>query len=237
MSGPRLAVPPGRAGRLWLDRRLGAARRGVDLLDRKLRILQLELAARRDTVAATEREWARLSAEADRALLLASLLGGQRAIRLATGSEFAQLQIDDAVTIGVRHPARGSLVPPAGPDPWAGLPAEQARLAHRAALDAAVKHAVAAEAVRILAAETTATRYRLRAIRDRLIPALEQARAQVALAIDEQERADGARLRRAGGSSLHRPGGHRPGGHRPGGHRPGDHPADPSGVTSDGPPG
>lgn len=46
--------------------------------------------------------------------------------------------------------------------------------------------------------EATATRYRLRAIRDRLIPALEQARAQAALEIDELERADAARLRRDG---------------------------------------
>ena len=56
---------------------------------------------------------------------------------------------------------------------------------------------MAAEAVRVIETETTATRYRLRAIRDRLIPSLEQARAEIALAIDELERADGARLRRA----------------------------------------
>ena len=44
MSGPGLAVPPGRAGRLWLQRRLETARGcGADLLDRKLRILQGEL--------------------------------------------------------------------------------------------------------------------------------------------------------------------------------------------------
>jgi V/A-type H+/Na+-transporting ATPase subunit D len=36
MTAHRLSVPPGRAGRLWLVRRLEVARRGADLLDRKL---------------------------------------------------------------------------------------------------------------------------------------------------------------------------------------------------------
>ncbi len=198
MSGPRLAVPPGRAGRLWLDRRLAAARRGADLLDRKLRILQLELGELRAAADQTGAQWRRLSAEADRALLIASLLGGQRSIRLATASGYAQVEVDYAVTIGVRHPAQGRCTPPAGPPPWAGQAVEQARQAHQAALDAAVRHAVAAQAARVIDAETLATRYRLRAIRDRLLPSLEQARAEVALAIDELERADGARLRMPG---------------------------------------
>lgn len=198
MSAPRLRVPPGRAGRLWLDRRLAAARRGADLLDRKLRILQAELGELRETSARTWREWADASAAAERMLLIAALLGGQRAARLAAGGGDAEVRIDYAVTIGVRHPARGRYVPPPGPGSWAGQPVERARQAHRAALAAAVSHAVAAEALRVVEAETTATRYRLRAIRDRLIPGLEQARAEVALAIDELERADGARLRLAG---------------------------------------
>ncbi len=207
MTGPRLAVPAGRAGRIWLDRRLGAARRGADLLDRKLRILQSELSGLRDAAAASEREWHKLSAEADHALLVAALLGGQRTIRLAAGGGYAGVQVGYTLTIGVRHPAYGRLIPPPGPDPWAGQPAEQARRAHRAALDAAVRHAVAARAFRVIEAETTATRYRLRAISDRLIPSLEQARAEVALAIDEQERADGARLRRAADARGGQPGG------------------------------
>ncbi|HEX9033126.1 MAG TPA: V-type ATP synthase subunit D [Streptosporangiaceae bacterium] len=195
MSRVRLAVPPGRAGRLWLDRRLGAARRGADLLDRKLRILQAELAGLRDTAARTEQEWHRCSAEADRTLLVVALLGGQRAVRLAAATGRARVDITWAVTIGVRHPAEASYVPPSAPESWAGQPVEHARLAHADALAAAVRHAVAAEAVRIVEAEAVATRYRLRAIRDRLIPSLEQARSEVALAIDELERADGARLR------------------------------------------
>ncbi len=198
MSGPRLSVPPGRAGRLWLDRRLAAARRGADLLDRKMRILQAELGRLRAAAERTGQRWRERSAEADRALLIAALLGGQRAVRLAAGAGAAEVSIGYQVTIGVRHPSTGTCTPPPGPAPWSGQPAGQARQAHAAALDAAVRHAVAAEALRVVEAEVTATRYRLRAIRDRLIPALELARAEAALAIDELERADAARLRRAG---------------------------------------
>jgi len=201
MTGTRLAVPPGRAGRLWLDRRLGAARRGADLLDRKLRILQAELGGLRAAAAQTEQDWHRCSAEAERTLLLAALLGGERALRLATGAGYAQVRISYAVTIGVRHPAAGRYSPATAEGPWADPTVEQARRAHQDALAAAVRHAVSAQALRIVEAETMTTRYRLRAIRDRLIPRLEQARAEVALAIDELERADGARLRRAAGVS------------------------------------
>jgi len=197
VTGVRLAVPPGRAGRLWLDRRLGAARRGADLLDRKLRILSAELVTRSAAAERAGQDWRRLAAEADQALLVAALLGGQRAIRLAAGDGgAARVRIGYAVTIGVRHPAQARVTPPPGPPPWASQPVEQARLAHRAALDAAVRCAVAARAAAVIEAETVTTRYRLRAIRDRLIPSLEQARAEVLLAIDEQERSDGARLRR-----------------------------------------
>jgi V/A-type H+/Na+-transporting ATPase subunit D len=71
------------------------------------------------------------------------------------------------------------------------------RQAHAAALEAAVQYAAAAEALRIIKAEVLATRYRLRAIEHRWIPRLEQALADVTLALEEQELADAARLRLA----------------------------------------
>lgn len=191
-----VAVPLGRAGRLLLDRKLTAARRAADLLDRKLRILQAELRELSDQAAKTEHEWHLRCAEADRTLLIAALLAGERAIILATRPRYADVRIDHAVTIGVRRPASSQYTPPPGPDPWAGPHVAQARHAHQAALAAAAQHAAAAGAARIIEAEAVATRYRLHAIRDRLIPHLEQARADVMLAIDELERADDARLRR-----------------------------------------
>ena len=189
-------MPPGRAGRLWLTRRLQVARRGADLLDRKLRILQAELGGRREAAAQTAEEWDRCCAEAERWLLRASMLGGERAVRLAADGQAAD------VTIAYPSPwASGTPpAPPASsppPPPGTGRRLPRTRQAHAAALTAAVRHAAAAEALRVVEAEALATRYRLRAIRDRWIPRLEQALAEVTLALEEQELADAARLRLA----------------------------------------
>lgn len=197
MSTSRITAPPGRAGRLWLDRRLAAARRASDLLDRKLRILQAELTDLRDVATRTEQDWRLRCSEADQRLLVAAVLSGEQALRLATGPGEAGVQIDYAVAVGVRYPVNGQYLPSPEPDLWAAQPVAQARDAHRTALAAAIRHAVAAGAVRVIETETVATRYRLRAIRDRLIPSLERASLEVTLAIDELERADDARLRRA----------------------------------------
>jgi V/A-type H+/Na+-transporting ATPase subunit D len=198
MTGRRLAVPPGRAGRLRLERRLQVARRGADLLDRKLRILQRELPRLRAEAASAARDWEQCAADADRWLLLAALLGGQRAIRLAGSDAPAEVDVTYAVTLGVRHPAACTCTFPA-PRGCGGATIAAARHAHEAALEAAARSAAASAALQTMETETATTRLRLRAVRDRWIPLLEQARSEVALAIDEQERADGARLRLAAG--------------------------------------
>jgi V/A-type H+-transporting ATPase subunit D len=196
MTGRRLPAPPGRAGRLWLTRRLETARRGAGLLDRKLRILQGELDQRRAAAAQTAACWENCQADADRWLLRASLLSGQRAIRLAADTQPADVTVSYATTMGIRYPAQAGCAIPATAT-WDGPAMSQARRAHRAALEAAVQHAAAAAALRILEDETAVTRYRLRAVRDRWIPRLEQALAEVTFEIEELERADAARLRRA----------------------------------------
>ena len=195
MSPRRLAAPPGRAG-LWLTRRLAVARRGADLLDRKLQVLQRELDRRRGSAVSAAEEWERRQADADTWLLRAALLGGERAIRLAAAGTFAEVTISYAATMGVRYPAEATCAtpPPVGRD---GPAIAAAREAHRVALAAAVRHAAAAEALQVIEAETVVTRYRLRAVRDRWIPRLEQALAEVTFAIEELERADAARLRLA----------------------------------------
>ncbi len=204
MTGRKITAPPGRAGRLWLERRLAAASRGADLLDRKLRILQADLAGLAAAAAQAEREWHDRARDADRALLIASLLGGQQDIRLAAGRGYADVSVRFATTMGVRRPAGATCTPPDDQVPWSGPSVTRARQAHQAALDAAVRYAAAARALQIMTAESAATRVRLRAVKDRLIPGLEQARDQVAAAIDELERSDGARVRLAwnGGQDL-----------------------------------
>jgi V/A-type H+-transporting ATPase subunit D len=198
VSGPGFTVPPGRAGRLWLTKRLAVARRGADLLDRKLRILLRETSRLTDVAARTAAEWDRCCADAERWLLRASMLGGERAIRLAVGDSAADVTISYAVTMGVRHPDGATCRIPASAT-WDGPALATAREAHGRALEAAVRHAAAAAALRAVEAETLATRYRLRAVRDRWIPRLEQALAEVTLALEEQELADSARLRLAAG--------------------------------------
>lgn len=193
MSGRGFSVPPGRAGRLWLDRRLAVARRAAGLLDRKLRLLQAELARRQDTATQMAAEWDRCRRDAERWLLRASLLGGQRAIRLGTDDHYADIEVSYTTTMGVRHPDSASCVIPQ-PAGWDGPALAAARRAHHAALAAAVEYAAAAEALRLIEAETLATRYRLHALKDRWIPGLDQAMAEVTLAIEEQELSDAARL-------------------------------------------
>jgi len=191
-------VPPGRAGRLWLTRRLAVARRGADLLDRKLRILREETRRLRDAAAQTAADWDRSCADAERWLLRASMLGGERAIRLAAVGPGADVTISYGSTMGVRYPD-GAACRIQASEAWDGPALTATRQAHGRALEAAVRHAAAAEALRVVEAEMLATRYRLRAVKNRWIPRLEQALAEVTLALEEQELADTARLRLAAG--------------------------------------
>jgi len=198
MTSPRLAVPPGRAGRLWLLRRLETARRGADLLDRKLRILQAELATLEAAAVRTGARWDDSQAEANTWLVRAALLGGERAIRLAGDGQTAEVRIAYTTTMGIRHPSGAECsIPPTSA--WDGPVMARTRRAHWNALDAAAQHAAATAAVRVVQDEVRTTRYRLHAVKDRWIPRLEQALSEVTFAIEEQERADAARLRLAAG--------------------------------------
>jgi vacuolar-type H+-ATPase subunit D/Vma8 len=62
-------------------------------------------------------------------------------------------------------------------------------------LEAAVQHAVAEAAARVLAAEESATRRRLRAVTERWIPLLTSALAEARQVLEQQEREDDIRLR------------------------------------------
>ncbi|MGN6576622.1 MAG: V-type ATP synthase subunit D [Nocardioides sp.] len=207
MTGP-VHAPPGRAGRLWLQHRLATAERGAALLDHKLRILRTE----RERFALLERRTAAGWEAADRAaaewLLRAVILGGERSLRLAASSTPAQVQVQWNQPMGVRYPAEATCaLPDVSPEaPPAGSAAlVEARERHRRALEAAVEHAAVQAAVRVLAAEERATRRRLRAIEERWVPRLREALQATQLKLDEDEHADGVRLRWAAGR-LHGPG-------------------------------
>jgi V/A-type H+-transporting ATPase subunit D len=197
-----LHAPPGRAGRLWLQHRLATAQRGADLLDHKLRILRTErerLVLQRERTAAA---WLAASREADTWLLRGVLLGGERGIRLSADQPRAEVEVVWEAPMGVRYPAQASCTLP---DPSPGTPLAdnaalvEARACLRRALQAAVRHAAVESAVRVLEAEELATRRRVRAIQDRWIPRLHDALADVQLRLEEEEHADGVRLRWAAG--------------------------------------
>src|SRR4051794_8304797 len=97
-------VPPGRAGRLWLRRRLDTARRGVGLLDRKLRILRGEQERLRLLAERTGADWEAACADADAWLARAAVLGGQREIRLAAAPPQTEVEISWGSVMGARYP-------------------------------------------------------------------------------------------------------------------------------------
>jgi V/A-type H+-transporting ATPase subunit D len=190
--------PPGRGGRIWLRRRLSAARRGADLLDSKLRILRREEQRFQVLAERTRLEWEASVAEAERWLLRAALVGGQRGVRPDPGDPPADVEVAWASVMGVRYPARAAVrlaEEPARSPVAATAALPLARAAYRRALEAAVAHAVADGAARVVAAEVRTTRGRLRAIEDRWVPRLDQALSELESSLLEAETADSVRLR------------------------------------------
>src|SRR5690606_21874878 len=167
----KLRVPPGRAGRLRLRRRLATAHRARELLDRKLRILRREQERLTLLVEHTGRRWESAAREADAATLRAALLGGERAMRLAVPDEQAAVTIGWTSSMGISYPTAvvyHAAASSTGPVGTAAI--YDARVACQHALDAAVHHSAAEAALRIVAGEVAATRGRLRAIEERSIP-------------------------------------------------------------------
>jgi V/A-type H+/Na+-transporting ATPase subunit D len=191
-------VPPGRAGRMWLRRRLATANRGREQLDRKLRILQPELQRQRIRAARSHEEWDEACERARRWTTRVALLSGQDAFRHAAAHGPATVELGWATSMGVTYPRSAELTVPADPpevlDDAAVAPAVDAS---REALLAGVRAAAADEAVRRIEAEIAVTRRRLRALDDRWIPWLTQRLAALEVSLEQAEHEDGIRLRRA----------------------------------------
>lgn len=191
-------LPPGRAGRIWLQHRLAVAERASYLLDEKLRLLRAERQRMGLQVERTRTDWEETAHEANRWLLRGALISGQRGVRLAGPSGAAEVEVEWSYLMGVRYPSAARCTPaPAEPGsaPPDNAALVSAREAHRRAVQAAANHAAATAALHVLEAEEAATRRRLRAVEDRLTPRLTQALAQIQLALEEQEHAEGVQLR------------------------------------------
>ncbi|WP_433427682.1 V-type ATP synthase subunit D [Nonomuraea sp. CA-141351] len=206
----RLRIPPGRAGRMWLRRRLTAVRHGLDVLDRKLWILRREQDRLTRHSVRIQADWFSACRAADEWLLRVTRLGGQRAVRLAADDRLAEVHVYWADAVGTSYPARVSCLLPEL-DAAAPLPITTAlvpaRHAYQAALRAGLEHAIVAEAARIVSAEAVSTNHRIRALKDRLLPLLEEALASVELSLVEMKRADIDRVRRIIGSRAQPPSG------------------------------
>lgn len=202
------AIPPGRAGRSWLRRRLVTAERGREQLDRKLRILFPEQQRLRAQLDRHRAAWVAACAEADRWLVRAALLGGQDGIRDAGTLHPVEVEVAWTTAMGLRYPCDVSLSPVSDD---VALPPVNAAIApaadaYREALRAGVRTAAAEEAVRRLDAEIALTRRRLRALDQRWIPRLRAELVGLELALEQAEQEDTLRLRRA----VDTPSGRRP---------------------------
>jgi V/A-type H+-transporting ATPase subunit D len=195
-----LRIPPGRAGRPWLAGRVELARRASQVLGDKRRALQSELALVREELEQAAAAWEAAATEAATWLGRAAILGGERQLRLAAGllPAAADIALERRRSMGVAFPAVAHLDPSPLPD-LAALGASAALVlaaeAHRRALAAAARHAVAGAACRLLEGELDATLRRLRAVEKRWLPMHEAALAELELALDDADREHGARLR------------------------------------------
>jgi V/A-type H+-transporting ATPase subunit D len=190
-------VPPGRSGRLWLERRLAVARRGAEVLDEKIRVLEAESRRVAADVDATGDEWESAAREARVWLQRTGLLDGERGLRLARQQDDATVEVSWGQLMGLRYPRDavcGGSTDDARP-PVGSSAQDAAREACARALDAAARHAVARGAHAAIEREKAATRRRLRAVEERWVPLLEDAVAQVELSIAEHELGELVRLR------------------------------------------
>lgn len=195
-----LRVPPGRAGRQRLRRRLAAADRGADLLERKLHSLLDEQRERRQAAEASTRSWIEAAAEADRWLTRALAASGYDGLRQCLPAGTADVSIREKLSTGVRFPAYASCALPAtghaanapAPDS-AALVCAQA--AYEDAVRAAVRAAVDQAAARIIDAAVVATRRQVRILRRHWIPALREALLRLDSALEQSDFEDGVRRR------------------------------------------
>jgi V/A-type H+-transporting ATPase subunit D len=191
------SMPPGRAGRVWLQRRLALAQASASLLERKLKVLRSEESHYRLLAQRSGEEWDKQCRTAESALLRAALIGGRRGLRAGVDGP-VEVSVTWAVKMGTRHPQEATCRWPDPGSDAAGVPDVAvigARDRLRTAVAAAVDHAVAQEAFDAISREVALTSHRLRAVEDRWIPRLVEALRALDLALDENERAEGARMR------------------------------------------
>jgi V/A-type H+-transporting ATPase subunit D len=195
----RLRPPPGRAGRIWLLRRLTVAHRGKDVLEQKRRALRHRIEQLEEQLEEARRGWEVEASEAETWWQRAAVLAGERPLELACASSSgtADVTITWRNTLGVVYPDSAEVAVrqddlfPAGGSAALAYAAQ----AHGRALEAAAQLGAVQTAHRRASDELRATAQRVRAIERRWIPEHERALTALELALDEADREDAARAR------------------------------------------
>jgi len=195
-----LRIPPGRAGRTWLLRRLDIAHRGAELLDRKRQVLLMEQVRVRAQADQARRDWQDAAAQVEAWTERAGLVDGEIRLQLLARHVRARasLELSWRNLMGAQLP-RAEAIDIPEPPPLSALGASSATVllarACAEAAHAAARHAIAGRAEAELSAELGRAARRLRALRDRWIPQHQQALAALDLALDEAQREQAVRIR------------------------------------------
>lgn len=194
-------IPPGRAGRPELLRRLEVAHRGADILRDKRHTLLLEQRRLAGLLPGARTRWAEAARVAAEWHARAIALAGARQVALAEtrARPAAEVSVTWRNALGAVLPGAVSVALPPDDEAFArdGAVVVSAAAAHRRALQAAADYGALQVAHGRLTLELAATTRRLRAIERRWLPEHERALARLVLALDEGEREDAARVRRA----------------------------------------
>jgi V/A-type H+-transporting ATPase subunit D len=195
----RIRTPPGRAGRLWLLRRLAVARRGHDVLEHKRQALLRQLERLEELLDDARRAWQERAREAELWWQRAAVLAGERPLELASSAVPGRAEVNLVWrnALGVVYPSEANVAVPRGEFfPSGGSAAlPYAAQAHTRALEAGAQLGATELARERTARELQATTLRLRALERRWIPEHERALHEVELALDESEREESARVR------------------------------------------
>ncbi len=190
----------GRAARLRVQRQLSIARHGVDLLERKQRIVAAEherlMLSSDDLRDSWERSAAAALEWADRA----AAQDGWRAIDAAAPTRRARVRVEAGRVMGVEFPDGGDADVAPHRRTGGSSSLEYAAEAISAAVEAALAYAASRRAIVTVQAELVATRTRRRAVEHRWIPHLEEELVRIERALDELEREENLRVRWAAGA-------------------------------------
>jgi V/A-type H+-transporting ATPase subunit D len=199
-----IRVPPGRAGQVWLRRRLATAYRGIDILSRKQRLLADERDRRQPQAAAARGAWIEACTEAERWCSRSLRVGHRNQIAVVS----AQIEAPATVTVdwhnvmAVAIPGKAICEFPdfgvAGASGGSSA-TDRAVVALADAVSKAAEHAAIQRALTNIDAELLQTRRRLRLLERRRVPQLEQSLRASRERLAQSEREDILRLRWARG--------------------------------------